>query len=289
MDDSYRYIALYRTNILLHSIEPIDLPHVSVKTVSGPRKYWSMERHNRTATPNGNAVLMKSKLIELQSFDRCIKIVSVVLNNPNIFQEKIKGYDIIDETVAVMSIFHGTNIFDYEIYRGPLSSFDGESSFILETMISQAPKLVRLASPEIWDLLRRLPTILDVETRRRFQLMSKQITRALQSESYEERFLAFFFVLEIHPMRNTSNVTPITKMVERITGYPFKECEEKLPIKAIRRIRADIVHDGGMKFQQGIHGELFVKLEVLALAAIRDLIGASRPNDLLVYLNSHRT
>jgi hypothetical protein len=281
-DGVFQYFAVYRTNILTLPAEVIRSSQIQVELVRGPKKFTSMRRRHRILAPNGFTANWVRCSIDLPADGLFLVIVSTVPVTPDANQIKNIGYDLIDEAVAILAAVHNPDMLDGEIFRGVLLDNDPTKTrpFTLESQIHVAQKFLSLESNKTTKLLEDIPITLDTATRKRLGLMGKQYARALQAENDEERFLALWIVLEVHPMRATDKIIPIVKMIEKVTGFPYKECEAKMMVNKLRRTRADIVHDGGMLFGDGVMGELFAKLDLLAITAIRDLIGMEQPSDL---------
>src|SRR5438093_5814529 len=64
----------------------------------------------------------------------------------------------------------------------------------------------------------------------RFTLMSKLFTRAQALEPGEERFLWLWTVLEVFPMKDTSNIQPISDYLAQVISRAAPEIKSKLEI-----------------------------------------------------------
>jgi hypothetical protein len=113
----------------------------------------------------------------------------------------------------------------------------------------------------------------DSEIDGRFTLMSKLFARALGMEPGEERFLWLWTVLEVFPMKNTSNIQPIGDYLSRVTGRPTAEIKEKLKIGQLFGARSSLVHDGKLPYEPRELGPVLRRLEGIDSAIIRSLGG----------------
>jgi hypothetical protein len=107
----------------------------------------------------------------------------------------------------------------------------------------------------------------------RFTLMSRLFARALATEPGEERFLWLWTVLEVFPMRDTSNIQPISDYLSGVTGRPAVEIKSKLGIGQLFRARCQLVHDGRLPYGRPELGAVLQKLEMMDSTIIRALGG----------------
>lgn len=60
----------------------------------------------------------------------------------------------------------------------------------------------------------------------------------------EERFLLLWTILEVFPMKNTSNIRPISEYLSKILNIDANTLKEKLEIGKLYGLRSSLVHDG---------------------------------------------
>lgn len=78
----------------------------------------------------------------------------------------------------------------------------------------------------------------------RFSLMSKFFSKSLSYSMSEEKFLLLWTILEIYPMKSTSNIKPISECLSIILNLDADDVKEKLGIGKLYGLRSSLVHDG---------------------------------------------
>jgi hypothetical protein len=113
----------------------------------------------------------------------------------------------------------------------------------------------------------------DAEIDERFTLMSKLFARAVATPPGEERFLWLWTVLEVFPMRDTSNIQPISEHLSRTIGHSPDEVKKKLDIGRLFGARCNLVHDGNLPYSREEIGKVLNKLEAIDVTVLRSLGG----------------
>jgi hypothetical protein len=113
----------------------------------------------------------------------------------------------------------------------------------------------------------------DSDIEQRFTLMSKIFARAVAIEPGEERFLWLWTVLEIFPMRDTSNIQPISDFLSQTIGRPPTEVKLKLDIGRLFGARSSLVHDGKLPYSRNELGPVLKKLEAIDVTVLRSIGG----------------
>lgn len=119
----------------------------------------------------------------------------------------------------------------------------------------------------------RRAVALDADVEQRYTLMSKLFSRALTIEPGEERFLWLWTVLEVFPMRDTSNIQPISDYLAQVTGRAAADVKRFLYLGNLFGARSDLVHDGKLAYGREVLGEVLNKLEAIDVTVLRALGG----------------
>jgi hypothetical protein len=115
--------------------------------------------------------------------------------------------------------------------------------------------------------------------------MSKLFSRAVTIEPGEERFLWLWTVLEVFPMKDTSNIRPIGEHLSRTTGHPLAKLQDKLEIGRLFGARCSLVHDGKLPYSREELGRVQTKLEAIDVTVLRSLGGLPYAGQLDEYLS----
>lgn len=109
---------------------------------------------------------------------------------------------------------------------------------------------------------------------REMELMARFFVKGLmQIPLTEERFLFMWTVLEIFPMRNTTDIRPISEVLSPLVSLSPEEFKRKLEVGKIFGVRSDLVHNGRFEPFESRGGGLRGKLEALAIEALRMAAG----------------
>lgn len=107
----------------------------------------------------------------------------------------------------------------------------------------------------------------------RFTLMSKLFARAQILPPGEERFLWLWIVLEVFPMKSTSDIRSICDHLEQVIGRSSSEIKSSLDVGRLFGARSQLVHDGKLPYPREKLGEVLKKLEYIDVAILRSVGG----------------
>jgi hypothetical protein len=179
--------------------------------------------------------------------------------------------DQINRVVAQLSAALSPNLFQFEMWSGWLSDSEqalGDGWIMVAPVISVESAVVEKELDSY-----RLSIAADPDIEQRFTLMSKLFARALATEPGEERFLWLWTVLEVFPMRDTSNIQPISEYLTKVTGRAPAEIKAALDLGRLFGARSDLVHDGHLPYGRPELGEVLGKLEAIDTVVLRALGG----------------
>jgi hypothetical protein len=180
--------------------------------------------------------------------------------------------DAIDREITNLSLIFTPYIFDRLLYRG---------SIIEGNVISYAG-YVRRERPIHLDpahleaeikAMRRAHISSDPDLQRRRELMARFFSKAVALDPSEEKFLFLWTALEVFPMKDTTNIGPISDYLGQILNRPAAEVKDKLGIGRTFGLRSDLVHNGRLDLTPEQLAELIQKLENICLEVFRSISG----------------
>jgi hypothetical protein len=123
----------------------------------------------------------------------------------------------------------------------------------------------------------------DVDISQRYATMSRFFSRSIVVPPSEEKLLYLWTMLEIYPMKDTTDIKPISQYLsDRIGGLPA-EIKDKLGIGRIFGIRSNLVHNGVLTLDISEMGEFFGRLEGICLEVLRGMSGVDYDGSLDKY------
>lgn len=206
----------------------------------------------------------------------------------------------IDRTISMLVSIYNLHLFDMLVYRGWLVEKDwgvlgGWTQSIDEPKIQIKPKDLESELSIIRKKLRG-----NSDWYNRFTLMSRFLSKALMYTEGEEKFLLLWTALEVFPMKNTSNIDPISTCLGKILSKEVNLVKEKLEIGKLYGLRCSLVHDGEFsvnKLGSSSHNELenerrvehsqsdtFARLEYILREVMRYMCGLPYGGSLDRYL-----
>ncbi|HEY6768458.1 MAG TPA: hypothetical protein VI386_27185 [Candidatus Sulfotelmatobacter sp.] len=190
--------------------------------------------------------------------------------------------DQIGRVLTQLSAILTPALFAQELWSGWLSDPEqlvADLWLMTAPTVGFKPEEVEKQLAQFADSVGRYP---DIESR--FTLMSKLFARAVAIEPGEERFLWLWTVLEVFPMKNTSDIRPISEHLSRVTGRPSAEIKDKLEIGRLFGARSDLVHEGKLPYDRNDLGAILTRLEAMIVTVLRSLGGLPYAGQLQQYL-----
>jgi hypothetical protein len=267
MSGYYKYAAVFKSTILNNLREKIIMDPVRIEIFEGERTYKIPYQQSRILLQGEEGNISRDISITLTKDHYIEFIARTKEETPNIAQEFCEQQ--INKAVTILSCMYSPDIFDKVVYRGWLLEHTG----IMSAWIKSVNKL-SLDSDEInkqLEIINNLHTN-NNEIAERFLLMSKFYAKSLLYDPGEEKFLFLWTILEIFPMKNTSEIKPISTYLSKITGQKEEVIKEKLHIGRMYGIRCGLVHDGQFKVDLKNEGEFFSKIETIVESILRNMI-----------------
>jgi hypothetical protein len=179
--------------------------------------------------------------------------------------------DQVNRVVTQLSAILTPALFNFELWSGWLS--DSEQA-VGDGWVGTAPA-VQFVPPDLEKQIEsyHLAVAGNADIDQRFTLMSKLFSRAIATEPGEERFLWLWTVLEVFPMRNTSDIRPISDYIGMVIGRPPADVKVALGLGNLFGSRSDLVHDGRLPYGRENLGGVLDKLEAIVTTVLRALGG----------------
>jgi hypothetical protein len=150
----------------------------------------------------------------------------------------------IDDATTMLSAIYGPHFLDSLVYRGWLIK---DEWGILHSWIQPSDQSkITIDGKALFDMFSiAMATVgADDDISSRFSLMSRFFTKSLSYSVSEEKFLLLWTILEIFPMKSTSNIKPVNECLAKILNLDPKTVAEKLEIGKLYGVRSALVHNG---------------------------------------------
>lgn len=261
---------------------------VSIEFFTGPRSYHIPVRLSRILPSDKNTIFAAEGLLELEKDNHYIEFKARTKQKEPFYARK-ECEDEIDKIITMLSMIYKSDIFDKVIYDGWLSE---KNKFMVETCFKVTDP-VSINEDNLLNILREIKRKhnKDIDINNRFKLMSRFYSKALQTDPLtEEKLIWLWTILEIFPMKNTTNIKPISDYLAEIIGGEAAIIKEKLNIGRLYALRCDLVHDGKLiNDELNINdmfkncGPLFDKLENIVFEILRGMCGLEYSGSLEKY------
>ena len=267
MSSFFKFLEIYETTTLANDVRSVVVDPVKIEVFQGPRTFWVPLTSAPVVQQGRPTTLATQGQVVLAQGARFVALTArTTLRNPEEGRRYCEAA--IDRTVAALATLLGPRIFARRIYRGWTVGDDGntiiESDLRIEPPVTLNPQALQADLQRIRSNISR-----EANMSSRFDLMSRFYSKALVRPHSEERFLFLWTVLEIFPMKDTTDIRPISELLSKLTGRSSSDVKEMLAIGRIFGLRSDLVHNGSFDPRQtGIPG-FWTRLEALCLETLR--------------------
>jgi len=240
---------------------------VRIEVFRGPREY-DVLAGPRVVASGTSSTLLQHQRIRVPEGRTYVELIA---RTKEAFGKRQYCEDHIDRVIAQMSALLSPHLFEMEVWSGWLcdpNELFGDSWVLTANPVKFAPEDLQR---RINGFRRALSARSDIDAR--FTLMAKLFARAVATEPGEERFLWLWTVLEVFPMKNTSDIQPISEYLSGLTGRSPAEVKDKLGIGRLFGSRSDLVHHGKLPYERDKLGAILHRLEAIDSAVIRSLGG----------------
>jgi hypothetical protein len=275
-----RFLRLYCTDLVTVRAKLIADP-VRVEFFQGPREYDTFVRVSPPIVRAGvDRTLFASKRMVVAAGE--LSYIEIIARTEQQAGRRQYCEDQINRVVTQLSAVLTPALFNFELWSGWLS--DSEQA-VGDGWVGTAP-LVQFEPADLEKQIEsyHLAVAGDPDIEQRFTLMSKLFSRAIATEPGEERFLWLWTVLEVFPMRDTSDIRPISDYLGKVTGRPPTEIKAALALGNLFGSRSDLVHDGRLPYGRENLGEVLVRLEAIVTTVLRALGGLPYAGQIDKYL-----
>lgn len=282
MSSYFKYIAIFQTELIHNPVtSKLIADPVKVEFFSGPQVLNIPVQMSRVMVQGQNAPISQSAKLSLSKQ----KYVSITVRTKDSdpYSARVFCETQLDTAIASLSLLYDPGIFAHQVYRGWV--LETENS-IMEAWIQVKPPVVVSAniSQEFESILSKFPE--DSDLKGRFSLMSRFLAKELLVPPSEEKFLYLWTILEIFPMKGTSDIKPISTYLAKVTSCEEKEVKEKLKIGRLCGSRGKLVHDGKLDISYKELGLTITKLEEICLTVMRSMCGLPYSGVLDKYLHT---
>lgn len=265
----FKFMKLYWTQLITADFGKLIVDPVRVEIFRGPRSYDVLIQTTPAVVAGGVATNLvtheKLAVAPERTYIELVARTQEAVGNRQICEDHI------DRVVAQLSAVLTPNIFSNEIWRGWIGD---QQQLFGGFWLMQAP-IVAFEREQVEQRMKAFQKAIltSADMERRFTLMSKLFARAISTPPGEERFLWLWTVLEVFPMKNTSDIRPISDFLAGVTGRSAEEVKEKLLIGRLFGARSELVHNGKLPYERHDLAGVLNLLEAIATTVIRAVGG----------------
>lgn len=271
MSGFFKFINIFETNLISGSSKKIICDPVIIEFISNESRSYKIPcQYTRVVPRNEEACIAKDAALELETEKKYIVLTARTKEeNPYVARHFCENE--IDKILGILTCIYNPDIFRNSIYRGWQLEKDKGA---IEAWIQISEKVdmdEKIISTEIANTKKLQLSDSDVETR--FELMARFFVKSLQFVPCEESFLLLWTALEIFPMKDTTNIRPISEYLGSYLKLSSSFVKEKLDIGKLYSQRCDLVHNGKLTIDTKEMGRTFSKLERIVHEVMRCMCG----------------
>lgn len=298
MKKALSFVAIYKTNFVANDAVQIVSEPVKIEVFKGARTYEVPSQVAYRFPKGEEQTVAVVEPLQLASGH----YIEIRVHTKTEDSEKARAFceAEIDRTIAMLISVFNVHLFDLLIYKGWLIENEwgvlgGWTQSVDEPKIELEAKEVESSLLKIHRHLRSHEDWFN-----RFTLMSRFLSKALAYTNAEEKFLLLWTALEVFPMKDTSNIAPISNYLGKMLVLEPEAVKEKLGIGKLYGLRSSLVHDGEFrvnKLNALSHSELenerrveysesdtFARLEYIVREIMRYMCGLPYSGSLDRYL-----
>lgn len=269
MASFFRFLKLYRTELVKSGTGKIIADPVRVEFFTGPRTYKVFVPQCPPVIAAGTErTVASAKEMRLSGDGLFIELIA---RTEESFGSRQFCEDQIDALVTQLSALISPDLFALEVWRGWLSDAHLLAGDMWLKLAEPVSVDLAKVEAEITEFSRRARS--DPDLYARFTLMSKLLARAIGMAPSEEKLLWLWTVLEVFPMKDTSNIAPLVEHLAHTTGHSASDVKDRLQIGRLYGARCHLVHNGRLPFPVGQLGAVLEKLMAIDLVVIRSMGG----------------
>ena len=279
MSSHFKFSAIFQTGLVNSPPAKVVSDPVKIEFFNGPRVLDVPIQMSRVMVQGQQAPIAQSAKLSLTNGP--FISITVRTNETDSCRAKQFCEDHLDTTITNLSIVCDPGLFSHQVYRGWLIE---EKKAIMEAWIQVKP-----AFPIPKDLAETLSDISaalikNKELAERYTLMSRFLAKALLVQPSEEKFLFLWTILEIFPMKDTTDIKPISTYLSHVMNKDPSLIKERLGIGKLFGARSKLVHNGRLGIPIQELGVTLSRLETICLEVLRSMCDLSYSGALDKYL-----
>jgi hypothetical protein len=272
-----KFMKLYWTRLVSEEYVRVIADPVRIEVFRGPREYDILVPGVPRVIALGVPISVPAVITQRLNLTDDRTYIELIARTHDITANPRYCEDQINRVVAQLSAILSPHLFETEVWSGWLAPTGVVNlSITVASPVTFKPQDVER---QIESFRRALTANQDVDDSR-FTLMSNLFARALAMELGEERFLWLWTVLEVFPMKETSDIRSLCDRLSSVTGRTAAEVKEKLRIGRLFGARSALVHDGKLPYERNELGEVLRKLESIDRVVISSLGGLNYSGEL---------
>lgn len=277
----FKFLTIFKTSLVEGTPLKVISDPVKIEIFKGPRTYRVPYQQSSILPQGHDSLISRDANLVLDPSSYHI-VLTARTDEKNPIDSRKLCEDSIDRIITSLSIIYKPEIFGDLIYRGWL--LEGKTGVMEAWLkVSEPVALNEYAlSSELKDIIEKQSR--DADILNRFTLMSRFYLKALIERPSEEKFILLWTILEIFPMKDTTNIWPITEHLARITGLEANDIKVKLDIGRLYGSRCNLVHYGQFDISIKDMGIVFTKLENIVYEILRTMIGLTYSGSLNRFL-----
>lgn len=266
MSSHFKFSAIFQTSLVKTPPAKVISDPVKVEFFNGPRVLDVPVQMSRVMVQGQQAPIAQSAKLSLTNGP--FISITVRTNESDPYRAKQFCEDRLDATITNLSILCDPGLFSHQVYRGWLLE---EKKAIMEAWIQVKPAL---SIPK--DLAETLSFISAAlikkpELGERYTLMSRFLSKALLVQPSEEKFLYLWTILEIFPMKDTTDIKPISTYLSQVMNKDPDLIKGSLGIGKLFGARSNLVHNGRLGIPIQEFGATLGRLETICLEVLRSM------------------
>lgn len=245
---------------------------MKIEFFSGPRSFRVPVQVGSIAVKGTNTpiaedtILSRDALINLLGGEKYVMITARTKEkDPGIARKFCETA--VDRAITDLSVLYGAGFFAKFIYRGWLI----DDNFIMEAWVSVREPFEIPQDAESILLALSKQQNMDADMNQRYATMSRFFSKSVLVHPSEEKLLYLWTLLEIFPMKNTTDIKPISEYLSVRIGRSSADVKEKLAIGQSFGIRSNLVHNGILTLDISEMGKFFERLESICIEVLRGM------------------
>ena len=242
MSKPLSFVAIFKTHFVANEIAKIVSQPVKIEIFRGVKSYEIPVQSAYKFPENKERTLAVVEPLHLD--DGHYIEIKVRTKIKNVDEARAFCEAEVDRTISMLVSIFNLHLFDSLVYKGWLVENDwGVLGGWIQIVDEPA---FQINSNKVEDDFLKFHRHLQENDDwfDRFTLMSRFLVKALTYTNGEEKFLLLWTALEVFPMKDTSNIEPISLYLGKILSRDAASVKEKLGVGQLYGLRSSLVHDG---------------------------------------------